>query len=308
MLAEMELRHLRYFVAVAREENVTRAALRLHVSQPALSRQIRDLEDDLGALLFERSAKAVRLTAAGRVFLGEAEAVLRRAEDAVAKVRSVAAGHGDELHVGYSPMPTVRWLPPAVRAFRQRWAGVRLRLHDLSPEEMLGGLHAGRLHLAFLVRPTRAMLRGLQFEEFGRDVLRMAVGRNHPLAKLRSITTARLRREALLAYSRKDYPEYHVYLAELFGGEKQPPRVVEEFDDGVGLVTALETGAGVAVLPQSLQLTTGSRLKLIPIVPAPPPVVIGVASVPSRLTAAAGRFLEVARELSTAAGGAPAGA
>ncbi len=301
MVAAMELRHLRYFVAVAQEENVTRAALRLHVSQPALSRQIRDLEDDVGALLFERSAKAVRLTDAGRALLGEAQAVLRRADEAVAKVRAVAAGHGEELHIGYAPMPTVRLLPPAVRAFRQRWAGVRLKLHDLSPEEMLGGLHAGKLQLAFLVRPTRAMLRGLAFEEFGRDTLRMAVGRNHPLAKLRSITTARLRREALVTYSRKDYPEYHVYLAELFGGAKHPPRILEEHDDGVGLVTALETGSGVAVLPQSLQLTTGSRLKLIPIVPAPPPVVIGVASVPSRLTTAAGRFLQVAREIAASA-------
>src|SRR5512138_3100907 len=104
----MELRHLRYFTAVAREENVTRAALKLHVSQPALSRQIRDLEDDLGFALLERTAKSVRLTDAGRVFLEEARAVLGRVDAGVAKARNLASGGGSELHIGYAPTPTVR--------------------------------------------------------------------------------------------------------------------------------------------------------------------------------------------------------
>src|SRR6185369_11615858 len=94
----MELRHLRYFVAVAEEQNVTRAAARLHVSQPPLSRQIRDLEDELGVALFEHSAKAVRLTEAGRVFLTEARAVVQRADEAVQTVRAVASGQRGEIH------------------------------------------------------------------------------------------------------------------------------------------------------------------------------------------------------------------
>lgn len=292
----MELRHLRYFVAVAEAENVSRAALKLHVSQPGLSRQIRDLEEELGFLLLERSAKSVRLTAAGRTFLVESRAVLRRAEEAVKAARVVASGQHEELNVGYAPMPTVRFLPPALRAFRKQFAGVRVKLHDLSPEEMLAGLHEGKLQLAFLVRPTRAMLRGLHFEEFVRDHLRLAVGRNHPLAKLRSVSVTQLKNQSLVAYSRKEYPEYHTYLRELFGGTKARPPIVEEYDDGVGLVTALETGASAAILPQSLELTTGSRIKLIPIVPSPSPLVTGVAWVASRLTPAAERFLRVTRE------------
>jgi len=292
----MELRHLRYFVAVAKEENVSRAALKLHVSQPALSRQIRDLEDEIGFLLLERSAKSVRLTEAGRTFLVESQAVLRRADEAVKAARAVASGQHEELNVGYAPMPTVRFLPPALRAFRKQFAGIRVKLHDLSPEEMLTGLHEGRLQLAFLVRPTRAMLRGLHFEEFGRDHMRLAVGRNHPLAKLRSISATHLKNQSLVAYSRKEYPEYHAYLGALFGGAKAHPPIVEEHDDGVGLVTALETGSGVAILPQSLKFTTGSRIKLIPIVPSPSPLVVGVAWVPSRITPAAERFLRVTRD------------
>ena len=101
----MELRHLRYFVAVAEEQNVTRAAARLHVSQPPLSRQIRYLEDELGVALFEHSAKAVRLTEAGRVFLAEAGAVVQRADEAVQTVRAVASGQRGEIHVGYRDCP-----------------------------------------------------------------------------------------------------------------------------------------------------------------------------------------------------------
>src|SRR5262245_34426830 len=128
MFRRMELRHVRYFVAVAEEENVSRAALKLNVSQPALSRQIRDLEDELGFPLLERSAKSVRLTEAGRTFLIEARAVLQRAEDAVKAARAVATGGGD-LHVGYAPSLTARILPQTLRAFQATHPGLRVRLH-----------------------------------------------------------------------------------------------------------------------------------------------------------------------------------
>src|SRR2546428_351775 len=168
---DMELRHLRYFIGVAEEENVSRAALKLHLSQPALSRQIRDLEDELGFLLLERSAKSVRLTEAGRVFLPEARAVLQRVEDAVKSARAIATGVSGELHVGYAPSLTARILPQTLRAFQAELPNVRVRLHDLSTEEMLAGLREGKLQIAFMVRPTAAMLRGLYFEELARDAI-----------------------------------------------------------------------------------------------------------------------------------------
>src|SRR3989442_15979689 len=114
----MELRHLRYFIGVAEEENVSRAALKLHVSQPALSRQIRDLEDELGFLLLERSAKSVRLTEAGRAFLTEARAVLQRAENAVKAARAIATGGSGGNHRGYAPSLNARNFPQALRAFQ----------------------------------------------------------------------------------------------------------------------------------------------------------------------------------------------
>jgi DNA-binding transcriptional LysR family regulator len=291
----MELRHLRYFVAVAELENVSRAALRLHVSQPALSRQVRDLEDELGFPLLRRTAKAVALTDAGRVFLTEAKGVLARAEAAVAAAREVATGRRGELHVGYAPVPTVRILPPALRAFQAEVPGVRVKLHDLSPEEMLAGLRKGTLHLAFLVRPTRAMLRGVRFEALARDALRVAVPRGHRFARLRAVPLAALAAEPLVAYSRKEYPEYHDTLEKLLAAVGGRPRIVEEHDGGTSLVTAVEAGAGVALVAETLACAVGRRLKLLPLTPAPEPLVVGAALLKGAGNAAAEKLLQCAR-------------
>src|SRR6059058_4468768 len=131
----MELRHLRYFVAVAETENVSRAALKLHVSQPALSRQIRDLEDEIGFCLLERTAKSVRLTDAGRAFLSDARALLQQAYEAVKKARAIASAEPTELKVGYSPAATARILPAILRAYQRVMPKAHVKLHDWSNEE-----------------------------------------------------------------------------------------------------------------------------------------------------------------------------
>jgi len=292
----MELRHLRYFIAVAEEENVSRAALKLHVSQPALSRQVRDLEDELGFLLLERSARSVRLTAAGRAFLIEARAVLQRAEDAVKAARAIATGQRGELHVGYAPSLTARILPQTLRAFQAEIPNVRVRLHDLSTEEMLAGLREAALQIAFVARPTPAMLRGLCFEELARDSICLAVAPKHPLAGRSTVTLAEAAREPLITYSRKEYPDAYENLTALFAAIKGKPRIVEEHDSVSSLIAAVESGAGVAVAPRSLTCTAGPRLKLIPFSPAPAPLVVGAAWSKHGLSAAAERFLKCAKE------------
>src|SRR5438477_6945267 len=142
----MELRHLRYFVAVAEMENVSRAALKLHVSQPALSRQIRDLEDEIGFCLLERTAKSVRLTDAGRAFLRDARALLQQADEAVKKARAIAGAEPTELKVGYSPAATARILPATLRAYQRVMPKAHVKLHDWSNEENVAGLRDGRLN------------------------------------------------------------------------------------------------------------------------------------------------------------------
>ncbi len=298
MLASaMELRHLRYFVAVAEEENVSRAALRLSVSQPAVSRQVRDLEEELGFPLLERSAKSVRLTEAGRVFLTEARAVLEHAGEAVKTARAVALG--GELHIGYAPSLTAQLLPPTLRAFQADLPGVRVALRDLSSGEMLAQLRDGRLQLAFTVPAAPAAMRGLEFEELSRVRIRLAVSPAHAFARRRSVALLDLAKEPLIAYSRGEYPEYHDYLARLFGAAKLRPRIVEEHDGVNSLIAAVEAGSGVALAPESLACFAGPRLKLLPISPDPGAVTIGAAWLKGGLVPHATRFLALARASAT---------
>jgi DNA-binding transcriptional LysR family regulator len=291
----VELRHLRYFVAAAETENVSRAALKLHVSQPALSRQIRDLENELGFALFQRDAKSLRLTEAGRTFLGESRAVLQRTQSAVDAARAVADGGRAELYVGYAPSPLARILPPTLRAFQERQPRVRVRLHDLSTEELVTGVRSGKLDLALMVRPSRALLRGLRFEELARDPVRLAVAPTHPLANLASVTVARALQEPWVVFTRKDYPEYHDQLETLFRFARSRPRIAEEHDSGASLVAAVEAGCGVALVPETLACSTGPRLKLLTLVPSPEPVVIGAVSPKADPPPATEEFLKAAK-------------
>jgi LysR family transcriptional regulator, benzoate and cis,cis-muconate-responsive activator of ben and cat genes len=293
----MELRHLRYFVAVAEHENVTHAALSLHVSQPALSQQIRDLEEELGFSLLERRAKSVRLTAAGRVFLPEAREVLQRADQAVAAARAAANGHAAELHIGYAPSLTSRILPPALRASHSQSPGLRVKLHDLSTEEMLTGLREGKLQLAFMVRPPPSMLRGLQFEELMRDPMKLAVAPSHRLARRRNVSVADVAHESLIVYGRKDFPEYHQLLAGIFARLKTKPHIAEEHESVSSLIAAVEAGSGVALVSESIRCVSGTRLKLLPLVPAPEPLIVGAAWLKNGLTKSAESFLKHAKTL-----------
>jgi DNA-binding transcriptional LysR family regulator len=271
----MELRHLRYFVAVAEEENVSRAALKLHVSQPGLSRQIRDLEDEIEFQLFERSAKSLRLTAAGKTFLTEARAVLQHADDAVKKARAAAGGMQGEIHVGYAPSLTVQILPPMLRAFQGEFPHVRVSLHDLSSEEMLAQLGEKKLDLALTARTSEKMPRGLSFVELARYATCVAMSPQHPLAKSRALTLPQVAREPLIGMTRKDYPDYHNEIGKLFAAVGCKPRFVEEHEGGTGLIAAVEAGRGVALVPSSLLCMVGARLKLIPLKPALPPIPVG---------------------------------
>jgi DNA-binding transcriptional LysR family regulator len=278
----MELRHLRYFVVVAEEQNVTRAAERLHVSQPPLSRQIRDLEEELGVELFRRTAKSLALTEAGKFFLNEARAVLLRAEQAVETARAAATGERGRLRVGYAPSLTVELLPKALRSFERKCPGVRVTLHDLSTEECVQRLTSRKLDVALTVRPSRQSMRGLVFEKLISYPLCCAVIATHPLARRRSLRMAQLKQERFVVLSREDYPEYHDWLRELFLPASFEPQLAQECDSATGMIAAVEAGRGVAIVSTSMKCLTGPRVKLVPFVSALPPVVVGALSTKSK--------------------------
>jgi DNA-binding transcriptional LysR family regulator len=291
----MELRHLRYFVAVAEEQNVTRAAARLHVSQPPLSRQVRDLEEELGVALFEHGAKSVRLTEVGRVFLDEARAALQRVEEAVQTVRAVAHGERGELHVGYAPSLAVELLPRALRFFHETTPGVRVQLHDLTTQEMLWGLRREELHVALLVQVSARVTEGLIFEELSRYPVCVAVHPTHPLARARKVDLEQVSRERLIAFTLTEYPEYHAWIAELFAQFARPPQIVEEHDSATSMIAAVEAGRGVALVSQRFDCLAGPRLKVRPLKPAPPPLVVGIARRKGKLSVATESFVTAAR-------------
>lgn len=295
----MELRHLRYFVAVAEEQNVTRAAARLHVSQPPLSRQIRDLEDELGIALFEHGAKQVRLTEAGRVFLTEACAALRRVDEAVQMAKAVASGRRGEIRVGFAPSLTVEILPKTLRHFHESSPGVRVQLQDLSTHEMLRGLRDEKLDAALMIQTSVRVRDGLAFEELGRYPVCVAMHPAHRLARARKIGLEHVAAERLIVYTLSDYPEYHAWLADLFAQAKRAPQIAEEHDSSTSLIASIEAGRGVALVQQGFECLSGPRLKLRPLIPAPPPFIVGIAYRKANISAVTQNFIASARRTRT---------
>jgi DNA-binding transcriptional LysR family regulator len=292
----VELRHLRYFVAVAEMENVSRAALKLHVSQPALSRQIRDLEDEIGFSLLERTAKSVRLTEAGRAFLDDARALLQHADEAVKKARAVASAEPTELQVGYSPTPFAEILPKTLRAFQQAMPNVHVRLHDWSNNAIRDGLRDGRLQLGLIVPPVKASsMRDLRYEELFHQRVCVAVAPQHPFARRRAIPLTEVAAEPLIGLTREDYPNYYDLLSITFSRVKQKPRVIEEHDGMSGVMSAVEAGTGVAIAVD-FGYSFGNRVKFLHLTPEPRPVSIGIVGTKGRLSPATEKFWKCAKE------------
>ena len=293
----MELRHLRYFVAVAEMENVSRAALKLHVAQPSLSRQIRDLEEELGVQLLERTAKSVRLTEPGRAFLEEARTILKHADDAVLRVRGIAGTLETELRVGDWPLGTGRIMPALLRAYQQAMPNVHVKLHDWSVDQNIVGVRDGRLQLAIVVPPPQGnAFNEFRFQELRTARLCLAVSSSHPFARLQSVSLTDAVREPFVGLVRERYPRYQEYLAAIFTRVDSKPRIVEEHDGWTGLFSAVGAGTGVAICSDVFSYVFGDRVKQLPLTPEPKRVVVGIITRKGKISPAAEKFCQHARE------------
>lgn len=266
----MELRHLRSFLVVAETLNVSRAAERLHLSQPALSRQIQDLEQDMGVALFSREKGRVALTDAGRALVEHARELLARSDNITSHVQAIARGECATVEVGYAPSLAAEILPLVLERLGQSHPNLNLRMHDLSSDEMNAGLKGGTLHLVYTVGAGVLQETGLVKETLVSYPIRVALGRNHVLAKKKHLALGDLSQTNLLGYARHAYPEYMPWVEGILKAERTRPRQIEEFDSASSLLLRLESGAGAALVPTSFACHAAERIVLVPLKPELP--------------------------------------
>jgi DNA-binding transcriptional LysR family regulator len=295
----VELRHLRYFLAAGEALNFTKAAARLRVAQPALSRQVHDLEDEIGVKLVRRSPRGLTLTAEGKLFLEEVRNLLKQADESVEKVRALARGQYGELHIGYAPVPTTEVLPPALAAFQKAVPRVKVLLHDLSSDELIAGLRNGTLELAIMVEPTGEQTAGIEFELLRTYPLCVAMTAAHPFARLKSIPLEKLAAEPLVGLRRKDYSEYYHILERIFAPIHAKPRIAVECDSASSLITEVEAGHGIALASPNLKLVAGKRLLYRPLTGTTEVGSVGIArATKGDVTLAGEKFCEILRQKS----------
>ena len=248
----MELRHIRYFVAVAEECHFGRAAERLHIAQPPLSQQIKQLEAELGVQLLTRSTRRVELTRAGERYLERARAILAAVDEAGTEAARVAAGEVGRVSVGFVGTTTYELLPRLARALRHDFPGIELDLHGemLTPDQVTA-LHAGTLDLAFLRPPVRDP--DLRVRVLRREPLVAVLPEAHHLAGLEAVPLAALRGEVFISYPshRRSVLYDAVYDACLEAGFE--PRVGQEVAETSTLVSFVAADVGVALVPASVQ-------------------------------------------------------
>ncbi len=269
----MELRHLRYFAAVAAHGSFQRAAGSLHVTPPALSRQVRDLEEELGATLFVRGKNRIRLTPAGELFYEEAREVLARADQAVRRVRGDA--RTESLRIGFVPSLTAGLLPAAIARFQAAVPWVTLELSDLTPREMSDRASAGALDLAIMPAGLEAAAPQYTWTELVHQSPVLVMPRDHPLARFRRIPPTRLRGVPLRGLGILHFPEYAPRLRAILKPFGVFPRLVDQSADSVAtLFAALEANNHAAVLTDGIAAALPQILVMRPFAPAPAAVVI----------------------------------
>ena len=247
----MELRHLRYFVAVAEELHFGRAAARLHVAQPALSRQIRSLEEEIGLRLFERDRRRVALTAAGAVFLGEARFLLGHVDDAVEAARRADRGELGSLRIGYVPAVVTTGLPEIVRGFRKRFPGVDVRLQEMNPAMQVEALLGERVDVGFVRGPIHEP--ALAAQTVLEEPLVAALPSGHRLGRHKRLGLAMLAGEPFVLQARSRGPGSHDHILAICRNAGFTPRVVQEGSQ-TDILSLVASGAGVAIVPASLRV------------------------------------------------------
>lgn len=250
----MELRHLRYFVAVAEELHFTRAALRLHIGQPPLSQQIQALEEEVGALLLERSKRWVRLTEAGKLFLDDARHILALSEKAAETARRAARGEVGELRIGFtSSTPFTAIFPTLINLYRKQFPHVSLSLRELSTMKQIEAINARTLDLGFIRPPETEIATDISLTTLRHDPLMLVMPVNHVLARKSAVSIKDLAEQFFVTFFPDVGTGVYRQVLRLCRDAGFDPKVALEAREGSTIIGLVAAGCGISILPESFK-------------------------------------------------------
>jgi DNA-binding transcriptional LysR family regulator len=249
----MELRHLRYFVAVGELLSFTKAAQRLHLAQPSLTRQIHNLEQEIGVRLLSRSKSHVALTVEGRSFLLDARRLLALASESVAAVQRLSRGETGQLNLGYLSNFNYELLPKTLAVFRQDFPHIALNLFDMNPAEQLRALEARKIDLGFVGLRPAIMTKDLQWECLARHQTMVAIPQKDPLARKTTMNLADLETMFFVGMSEKTHPGFREWLCEVCRPGDFTPRILQDAEIEAGLMRFIAEGLGVTLAREPMK-------------------------------------------------------
>lgn len=300
-----DLRQLRYFVAVAEELSFTRAALRLHLSQPPLSQQIRALEEDLDVRLLERNKRHVALTEPGRVFLEQARQILAKADEARSQVTAAAAGYSGQLRLAYSVSVSFHpALPQTLLRYGQIAPKVALQLSEMYTEPQFAALLAGQIDVGFVRdEPTNPQTaRSLRLNVIDREPLLLALPIGHPLAGRSSLHLAEVAGDAFVSQPRQLVATLYDRLVKLATRAGFQPTIIQHAQQVNGLLALVAGGLGLALVPASMRAVRLAGVSYVPLEDADAYLLLALASRVDDTSPVLQQFLATVTEMVIAPG------
>ena len=265
---DLELRHLRYFVAVAEDLSFTKAAGKLHLAQPSLTRQIHNLEEELGVQLLNRSKSQVTLTEEGRFFLADARRILALATESVRAVQRLSRGEVGQLNISYLSNFDFELLPETLKAFRLSFPHIGLNLFDMTPAEQFRALEARKIDLGFVGLPPPAAAAGaIQWESIAQHRTVVVLPTKHPLARKRQLKLGELESMFFVGMSEKTHPGFREWLNRTCQRAGFTPRVLQDAELETALMTFIAEGLGVTLAREYLKKLPHPGVAFRPLAP-----------------------------------------
>lgn len=290
----MELRQLQYFLAVAEELNFGRAAARLGIAQPPLSRQIRQLEQELGVELFRRTKRRVELTEVGRVFLEEARQILSQVEQGVRVAQRASRGEIGRLVVGFEGSSTYDVIPVSLKVYRERFPEVELVVYAMTTEEQIQALLENRIGIGFVVSPLND--KRLAIEIILREALILAIPESHPLVARNEVRVRELEGESFIMFQRNRGCGLYDQAIAVCQRAGFSPRVIQEADEMQVMLGFVAAGLGITLLSASVQQFQRPGVVYRTLQPSTPKVTLALAWRRDDPSAVLQAFIEVVRE------------